>query len=159
MTKLSKILENCKSSGIIFKKSESEYIEYLFEIMFNENYNKLLDKDNCYYILNEFFNKSTIRYCDIEKNKFILEKISKEMSNNIYDYLFEVGRNLHTGKRKGGPSITDVEVLRSKDINVSDGMKHNGDSFLKINDQTIDFDDPDHYNVYLNNLKTKNISK
>jgi len=159
MTKLSKILENCKSSGIILNKSESMYIEYLFEIMFKENYNNLLDKDNCYYLLNEFFNKSTIRYCDIEKNKFIIEKISKEMSSNVYHHLFEVGRNLHTAKRKGGPTISDVEVLRNKNINVSDGINHDGNSFLKINDETIEFDDPDHYNVYLNSLKSKNISK
>lgn len=159
MTKLSKILEICKSSGIVIKKSESAYIEYIFETVFNEDYNNLLNKDNCHYLLKEFFNKSTIRYCDIEKNNFILEKISKEMSENVYDILFEVGRNLHTGKRKDGPTISDVEVLRNKNINVSDGIDSDGDSFLDINGEMIKFDDPDHYNTYLNNLKSKNISK
>ena len=115
MINLSKILEICKSSGIVIKESESGYIQYLFETMFNEDYNSLLNKNNCYDLLNEFFRKSTIRYCDTEKNNFILEKISKEMSDNVYTNLFEVGRNLHTVTRKGGPTISDEEILRDLD--------------------------------------------
>lgn len=159
MINLSKVLEICKSSGIVINKSESEYIQYLFESMFNENYNNLLNKNNCYDLLNEFFEKSTIRYCDIEKNNFILEKISKEMSENVYTILFENGRDLHTPSRRDGDSISDVEILRQKKTDVEDGIDtYSGDNVLNIDGETIRFDDQDQANIYKKDLLIKKIS-
>ena len=105
MNELSNFLRKCKSSGIYLNDYEAKFLKHIFESNFNSSYLELADKNNSYLLLKEFFDKSTIRYCN-NKNNFLLEKISKEFSNQVIDYIasdlreHSVGRNLHTAKKK-----------------------------------------------------------
>jgi hypothetical protein len=90
MKKLSTLLENCNSVGLKLQKYESDYLQSIFELNLQGNYNLLLKSNVCLLLLKEFFNKSTIRYCDTKNNIFLIEKISKEFKEAVKE---AVGRN------------------------------------------------------------------
>ena len=142
MKKLSTLLENCNSVGLKLQNYESDYLQSLFELNLQGNYNLLLENKLCLLLLREFFNKSTIRYCDTVNNSFLLEKISKEFNNVVKE---EVGKNYHTVDNDG---ISPQEISADKDAYFENGIdSHSGDecTIIKIKNKTEikTFDSPE----------------
>ena len=164
MKKLSLILENCKSSGIKLQNYESDFLQSLFEHNLQGNYNLLLESDVSFLVLKEFFNKSNIRYCDVEKNSYILDKLSKEFNELIKE---ELGRNQSTPKfdDNDGYNISPEKIAFEKEnVSITTGIEGENETLaiksksLGIN-VTKHFDDPEEAILYSRNLSRKINSK
>ena len=164
MKKLSLILENCKSSGIKLQNYESDFLQSLFEHNLQGNYNLLLESDVSFLVLKEFFNKSNIRYCDVEKNSYILDKLSKEFNELIKE---ELGRNQSTPKfdDNDGYNISPEKIAFEKeDLSITNGIEGENE-ILAIKSKSLGinvikrFDDPEEAKLYSRNLSRKINSK
>lgn len=150
MKKLSSLLENCNSAGLKLQNYESDYLQSLFELNLQGNYNLLLENKFCLLLLKEFFNNSIIRYCDTENNSFLLEKISKEFSRLVKE---EVGRNYHTVDNDG---ISPEEISADKGAYFKNGIDpHSEDecTVIKVKNKTVlkTFDSPEAAQLYSRN--------
>ena len=160
MKKLSVILENCKSSGIKLQNYESDFLQSLFEHNLQGNYNLLLKSNVSFLVLKEFFSKSNIRYCDVKKNSYILEKLSNEFNDLLKE---ELGRNQSTPKfdDNNGYNISPEKIAFEKEsVSITTGIEGENETLsIKSNNLGINvtkiFDDPEEAKLYSSNLSRK----
>ena len=157
MKKLSTLLENCNSSALKLNNYESDYLDYLFELNLQGNYNLLLENNNCILILNEFFNKSTIRYCDTEKNRLLIKKISKEIKDILKEDVSGRNRESKVFSDNGGYNIPPEKISSEKGAYFENGINpHTGDecTIIKIEDEVTlkSFNSPEEAQLYSRNV-------
>lgn len=157
MKKLSTLLENSNSSALKLNNYECDYLDSLFELNLQGNYNLLLENNNCILILNEFFNKSTIRYCDTEKNSFLIEKISKEIKDTLKEDAPGRNRKSKVFSDNGGYNISPEKISSEKGAYFENGInQHTGDecTIIKIEDEVTlkSFDSPEEAQLYSRNV-------
>jgi hypothetical protein len=157
MKKISTLLENCNCVGLKFQSYEADYLDSIFELNLQGNYNLLLESNNCILILNEFFNKSMIRYCDTEKNIFLIEKIAKEIKEFIKEAAPGRNKKSKVFLDNGGYNISPEKISAEKNGYFESGINpHTGDecTTIKIEDEVTlkSFDSPEAAQLYSRNV-------
>lgn len=119
-----------KSTGIILHNYEVKFLQNLFEEKFYNDLNLIFKDDLCKNFLREFFEKTNIRYVNINNDqKFNI--ICKKFKNHLKE---EVGRSYHSyNKEKHNNQIDDV-LLDKTGISIEKGISsHTGKNNVKIN--------------------------